>query len=237
MTMVILPWSCILCHILFFYIAAKWYSLPMLRRSLNILLCFGLLTVAAAPAPAADAPKKRSITLDDLARLERVAAPAVSPDGEWVVYTVSTADPKEDKSLTHLWMVKWDGSARIQLTFDKEGASAPRFSPDGVSISFLSSRPGPAKGTQVWAMDHRGGEAQQLTNVTDQEIESYIWSPDGKKLLLALHPKAEPDAEEGKPPAAAKPVVIDRYHFKQDMQGYLKNDAWNALYLYDLAAK
>jgi len=208
----------------------------MLRISSRLLLCFAFAASAIVPA-AADAPKKRDIALDDLARLQRVGAPVVSPEGDWVLYTVSQIDTKEDKSVTHLWMVKWDGSVRVQLTFDKEGASAPRFSPDGRYISFLSSRPGPAKGTQVWAMDRQGGEAQQMTAITDQEIEDYNWSPDGKRLLLALHPKSEPDPEEGKPPAAAKPIVIDRYHFKQDIQGYLRNDAWNSLYLYDVSTK
>jgi dipeptidyl aminopeptidase/acylaminoacyl peptidase len=204
--------------------------------ALKPFLCLAL-TLAALPALAADAPKRRAITLDDLARIARVGAPAVSPEGDWVVYTVSRPDTKEDKGLTHLWMAKWDGSASIQLTFGKEGASAPRFSPDGRYISFLSSRPGPAKGTQLWLLDRRGGEASQLTAIVDQEIEGYLWSPDANKLLLTLHPKAEPDAEEGKPPAPPKPVVIDRYHFKQDIEGYLRDDAWNALYLYDLAAK
>ena len=134
-------------------------------------------------------------------------------------------------------MVNWDGSVHLQLTYGKEGASAPKFSPDGKYISFLSSRPGPAKGSQVWVMDRRGGEPQQLTAITDQEIEGYLWSPDSQKLLLTLHPKAEPDAEEGKPPAPPKPIVIDRYHFKQDIQGYLRDDAWDALYLYDLGTK
>ena len=200
-------------------------------------LCLAVLCAVCSSAPAADSPKKRAITLDDLARIQRVAAPVVSPDGEWVAYTVSQPDIKEDKGLTHLWMVKWDGSAQLQLTYGKEGASAPRFSPDGKYIGFLSSRPGSAKGAQVWVMDRRGGEAEQLTNVTDQEIEGYLWSPDSKKLLLTLHPKSEPDAEEGKPPAPPKPVVIDRYHFKQDIQGYLADNAWDALYLYDLATK
>jgi dipeptidyl aminopeptidase/acylaminoacyl peptidase len=209
----------------------------MFDKALKSILCLVLSLLTIAPANAADAHKKRAITLDDLARIERVGAPVLSPDGEWVVYTVSQVDTKEDKSQAHLWMVKWDGSARIQLTFDKEGVSLPRFSPDGRSISFLSSRPGPAKGAQVWLLDRRGGEAQQLTAVTDQEIENYIWSPDAKKLLLSLHPKAEPDAEEGKPPVPPKPVVIDRYHFKQDIQGYLRNDSFDALYLYDLATK
>ncbi|HUD15113.1 MAG TPA: S9 family peptidase [Terracidiphilus sp.] len=212
----------------------------MPRGSLKPFLCLALsvvVSLAILPVSAADAPKKRDITLDDLARLQRVGTPVVSPEGDWVAYTVSQTDTKEDKSQTHLWMVKWDGSVHLQLTFGKEGASAPKFSPDGRSLSFLSSRPGPAKGSQVWLLYRRGGEAEQLTAITDQEIEGYSCSPDAKKLLLTLHPKAEPDPEEGKPPVPPKPIVIDRYHFKQDVQGYLRDDAFDSLYLYDLATR
>jgi dipeptidyl aminopeptidase/acylaminoacyl peptidase len=207
----------------------------LLRKS---IVCVAVC--AAAVSFAQDATKKRAITLDDLGKIERVTGPAISPDGEWVVYSVSKTDTKEDKSESHLWMVKWDGSERVQLTYGKEGAGAARFSPDGKYISFLSSRPGPtsssAKGNQVWVMDRRGGEPQQLTNVTDQEISGYVWAPDGKKLLLTMHPKGEPDAEEGKP-TKPQPIVIDRYHFKEDVEGYIRNDAWNALYLWDLGTK
>src|SRR6266568_1472477 len=199
------------------------------------ILAFVLL--AALYSHAAEAPKKRAITLDDLVRLQRVGAPVVSPDGDWILYTVGKVDTKEDKTQSQLWLVKWDGSVHLQLTYAKEGASAPKFSPDGRYISFVSSRPGPTKGDQVWAMDRRGGEAEQLTNITDRNIQGYTWSPNSKKLLLTLHPKAEPDPEEGKPPVPPKPIVIDRYHFKQDIQGYLRDDAFNALYIYDLGTK
>ena len=188
-------------------------------------------------AVGAQAPAKRAISLDDLARIARVGSPTLSPEGAWLLYTVSRVDAKEDKNRSELWMEKWDGSATTQLTYNKEGASKPAFSPDGKWISFLSSRPGKAKGAQVWVLNRLGGEADQLTGITEQEIEDYAWSPDSKTLLLTLQPKAEPDAEEGKPPAPPKPIVIDRYHFKQDIQGYLRNDARDALYLYDIATK
>ena len=191
----------------------------MLPKTLKVFFCFACTFAAIAPLHASDVPKKRDINLDDLAKLQRVGPPVLSPDGEWILYTVGQVDTKEDKTQTHLWMVKWDGSVHLQLTYNKEGASAPKFSPDGRYISFMSSRPGTVKGDQVWVMDRRGGEAEQLTNITDQNIQGYDWSPDSKKLLLTLHPKAEPDPEEGKPPAPPKPVVIDRYHFKQDIQG------------------
>ncbi len=196
-----------------------------------------LIFATTFAANAVDAPKKRDISLDDLAKLQRVGGPVVSPDGEWVLYTVGQVDTKDDKGQSHLWMVKWDGSVHLQLTYGKEGASEPKFSPDGRTISFMSARPGTVKGSQVWVMDRRGGEAEQLTNITDKNIQGYSWSPDSKQLLLTLHPKAEPDPEEGKPPAPPKPIVIDRYHFKQDIQGYLRDDAYNALYLWDLTTK
>ncbi len=134
-------------------------------------------------------------------------------------------------------MVKWDGSERLQLTFGKEGAGNPRFSPDGKYISFLSSRPGPAKGTQVWVLDRRGGEPEQLTAITDQEIEDYIWSPDSKKLLLTLQPKSEPDAGRRQAARAAqahrhRPLSLQAGH-----PGLPPQRRVGPLYLYDIATK
>ena len=73
----------------------------MLRETLKTFVCLALVLCAVTPIRAADAPKKRAITLDDLARIQRVGAPVVSPDGELVAYTVSQTETKEDKGQTH----------------------------------------------------------------------------------------------------------------------------------------
>jgi dipeptidyl aminopeptidase/acylaminoacyl peptidase len=185
----------------------------------------------------AQSAAKKLLTVDDIDRLREVSSPQVSADGNWVAYTVSTVDRDADKRITNLWMTSWDGAQQIQLTHDTESASSPRWSPDGKYLSFVSSRPGKAKGPQVWVLDRRGGEASQLTHFKDFNLSAYEWSPDGQTLLLTLKPKEDAESEEpkpGAPPKPPKPVVIDRYHFKQDQEGYLSGTKRNHLYLFDM---
>ena len=179
--------------------------------------------------------QKRPMVIDDLAKLVNVGGPQISPDGKWIAYTASHVDVAEDKNVSELWMVSWDGTQQIQLTYGPEGAGSPRWSPDGRWLAFTSSRPGKAKGSQVWLLDRRGGEANQLTDVKD-DLEEYRWSPDSKQLLLTIKAREEPEPKEGAKPAPPKPIVLDRYHFKQDIQGYL-SDKKSHLFLFDVASK
>jgi dipeptidyl aminopeptidase/acylaminoacyl peptidase len=196
---------------------------------------------------------RHKLKLDDLARFREVRDPQCSPDGQWVAYVVSTVDMKEDKSSSHIWMVGIDGKNDRQITFSQESENSPRWSPDGKYLSFTSSRPGKAKGNQVWLLDRSGGEAFPLTELKGR-LQGYEWSPDSKRLALVVgdpDPEAEPPApetaqgpggakpEEGASPRAKapKPIVIDRYHFKQDVQGYLLSGRHSYLYLFDIATK
>ena len=176
------------------------------------------------------------MSLEDMAKMVRVGAPEISPDGQWIVYTVSETDVADDKSVTHLWMVSWDGKQDLQLTYGKESAGSPRWSPDGKWLAFTSSREGEAKGSQVWVLDRRGGEAHQLTNVKE-DLNGFEWSPDSRQLLLTLVEKDEPedDKKDGKP-KPPKPIVLDRFHFKQDVQGFLTQKQPH-LFLFDVATK
>ena len=145
------------------------------RSSVRSIALFSAALLVTTAALAQPAPAKRAISLDDLAKIARVGSPIISPDGAWFLYSVSRADAKEDKNHSDLFMERWDGSSNMQLTFGKEGASHPEFSPDGKYISFLSSRSGKAKGTKLWVLNRLGGEPEQFTEIKDWEIQNYEW--------------------------------------------------------------
>jgi dipeptidyl aminopeptidase/acylaminoacyl peptidase len=196
---------------------------------------------------------RRALKIDDMHRFHDVRDAQISPDGKWVAYTVNTVDAAADKSDTDVWMASWDGKQHMRMTTSTENESSPRWSPDGRWLSFLSSRPGKAKGNQVWLLDRNGGEAQQFTDVKGR-LTAYDWSPDSKKLLLVMADRdpndsadderpagaggsfAAPGSGGGAPAKAPKPIVIDKYKFKQDVVGYLTQPGAR-LYLFDVESK
>jgi dipeptidyl aminopeptidase/acylaminoacyl peptidase len=204
----------------------------MHRKPIVLLLALALL-------PAAAFAQKRPLRADDVYNLRDVRDPQRSPDGKWVAYVVALAIKDTDKNDSDVWMANWDGAQDIQLTSSPESESTPRWSPDNKYLAFLSSRQDAKKG-QVWLMNRVGGEASKLTDVKGG-VSDFAWSPDSTRLVLVVNEPdpRDPQDDDKKDPEKKKtppPIVIDRYHFKEDVSGYLRGERTH-LYLFDVASK
>jgi Periplasmic component of the Tol biopolymer transport system len=136
----------------------------------------------------------------------------------------------------NLWLAKWDGSENRPLTYGNNDQSHPRWSPDGKWIAFLSGREDENEIDQLWILPTNGGEAEKITDAKGG-VEDFAWSPDSKRIVLVVRDPdpREPEKKE-KEKKTVPPLVINRFHFKQDIDGYL-TDRWSHLQLLDLATR
>ena len=151
----------------------------------NRIATFGsvcLLLAVSAAAQARQAPVTLSHEL--LWSFQRVGAPVPSPDGKWVVFSVSEPSYDPLKEVTDLWVVPADGStAPRRLTSSKGSESGPAWSADSTRIAFAAKRDDDEV-NQIYVMDvARGGEARRVT-ATPTAASAPRWSPDGQKLLF-----------------------------------------------------
>jgi len=127
-----------------------------------------------------------------------------SPDGNRVAFTVSEP-PKGANRSRHIWMLDIRTREVRQFTNSPKSEFAPRWSPDGRRLAFLSDR---EDATQIYLMATDGGEALRLTEGKNG-VRAFEWSPDGKQLaLLAPEPKTEAEEKKDKDKDDAR--VVDR---------------------------
>lgn len=145
-----------------------------------------LIALTAPIAPTAARP----MTADDLATLARIAEPAVSPDGHWVVYQQSDTDPQSYARSTGLWLVGTGANAapptRI-ADLAEANETTPTWNRDGTRLYFLSGKSGK---DQLWFVNmtfgpeeaREGGPIQASDTLA--EVAGYRLSPSGAHVLM-----------------------------------------------------
>lgn len=149
-----------------------------MRRLVLVSGLFGLCLGVSAGRIAAQAPATPSI--DDLINLRRVGAPAISPDGRQVVFTIRETNWEENAYETELWL--GGSGARRQLTNSKKSSLQPAWSPDGAWLAFISDRDGKRR---LYRIAIAGGEAEQLTS-GDEGVANFAWSPKGSQIAFTM---------------------------------------------------
>ena len=206
----------------------NFYFIQYMRYSLTVLLC---CLIAVGGLSQSISPKM--MQPNDIYRMKQVRQPKVSPDGKWILYSLSQVDSAKDKNVSKLYMVGIDGKETICLTEQTKNPGLHDWSPDGKYISFLaSSKESESTARQLFLMDRRGGEPFQLTNFKG-DIAGYDWSSDGKTIVFAI---GDPSTADTAKTSIRKPFEITRYQFKQDYEGYLDTRKTH-LYAFDLASK
>lgn len=171
--------------------------------------------IAAATATlcagALGAQQQRPMTFLDVQLMRQAQTPAISRDGKWIVYALSTPDWKEAKSYTDLHVVSAEQglSSTRQLTFTRDkNENNPMWSPSGTFFVFSSNREGPA--AQLYMMRPDGGEAQRITDAKDG-VADYEFTSDGQFVVYAA---GKPEARQlfrlpmnNLVPSAAQPVT------------------------------
>jgi dipeptidyl aminopeptidase/acylaminoacyl peptidase len=125
-------------------------------------------------------------------KVQRISDPQVSPDGRWVAYVQGAVDLEANKVVNHIWLISRGGGEPRQLTNGEGSDTRPRWSPDGDSIAFISTRGGKS---QVWIIPVHGGEARQLTSLST-EADGVTWARKGDALLFTsdVYPDCADDA-------------------------------------------
>ncbi len=159
-------------------------------KRLSFLLFLALLSTTFVFA--------QGFTARDMLNGRRVSDPQVSPDGQWVAFTVGDLSWDANRYFNQIYLVAVGGGTVRQLTRGASAASQPRWSPDGKRIAYVT-------GGQIWTMKPDGSDTIKITEISSG-AGGPIWSPDGRWIAFGsdVYPEclgddacnARKDAEE-----------------------------------------
>src|SRR5689334_20352029 len=170
------------------------------------LLIFPIMALTLPPSlvPSPAAAQQRVLTIDEYIGLPVVGDPQLSPDGKLVAYTVTKPSLKENRGTARIWLADVATGTSRQLTAGPGSDRQPRWSPDGRTLAFVSTR---ESGPQLWLLPVAGGEARRLTGLPDG-VSDPVWLPDGSGVLVTSDIKwpaeQEIDRRNGEYPTDAR---------------------------------
>lgn len=145
------------------------------------------------------------ITAEQAVGMRQPGNVRVSPDGKWVLYTVTVPNLEESSSNADLWLVPSAGGTPVRLTNHKAMDDQGRWAPDSRSIAFVSARDG---APQLFRLSLTGGEPEKLTE-TKSGVQGFAWSPDGTRMAYVTQRDLTPE-EEAKQKGKDDAIVIGR---------------------------
>lgn len=158
---------------------------------------------------------KRPLTVDDEFRIVETANPLISPDGRWVLYSVTHSSLADNARHTVIWIAPaGDGAAPRE--FLKEGDGSPMWGRDSASVFFV-------RGGQLFEQRLDGGAAVQHSHLTGERPWLWRLSRDGA-FFLALQSEETVDAPGG----AGDTTFVD-----EGSNGQTRL-AWDNVFRYDL---
>jgi dipeptidyl aminopeptidase/acylaminoacyl peptidase len=153
----------------------------------------------------------------DLYDLRWADDPRISPDGRTVAYTAWGIDREENDYTASIWLVPLDGSAHPRrLTRAEKIDGAPRWSPDGSRLAFVSNRD--TKARQLYVLPVDGGDPLKLTEL-DEDVMEVVWSPDG--MRIAFSARVRDPAYEEEDERKRRPRRFERLQYKLDDEGWI----------------
>ncbi len=181
-----------------------------MQLKLSFLLVLALAFTAFAQS-------KHPLAFDDLIAMKRVSDAQISPDGSKIAYVVNVVNKEANRGKRSIWLVSTSGGNAQPFITSEKNDDNPRWSPDGSSIAFTSTREG---APQIFVANADGSNVRKVSDVPEG-VSEFIWSPDGKSFAFTtdVYPecknlKCVAEKSEAAEKSKVKAVIADHLLFR-----------------------